>query len=337
MAEHFGAEKPLVHTEWGWEAMRGAAVFYERSFDRLLELVEQGKVAGHMFWSWQDIREYSRVDWATVDGVLLSGVVTEGREPRERLYVELARLFQQRRHEEAPATTRPEAVPLRFHTWSPGSAFRPIALQSLAEAEPARKAWAELEARMAKHWSQSWITRSQWQRTGERLRLWRGGRVEIAGVPFECAVVDGYARPLVLTPEVPEMEIALGGRCTRLHILGNVTLPTGFPVTGKPGDRVATFTLERPGARAQEVPIRAGFEAARANLIHEATRIDPVASAAPRALIFFKDPVRERYQVLLYSVPVRGPASSLRVRLAPGAEPLAIFAITAERAAGGQA
>jgi hypothetical protein len=66
-----------------------------------------------------------------------------------------------------------------------------------------------------------------------------------------------------------------------------------------------------------------------------ATRIDPQTTAAPRALLFDKDDVRERYQVLLYSIPVQADKiSSLTCILKPGKEPLAIFAIAAETAQG---
>ena len=49
--------------------------------DKLVHLVEGGELAGHMFWSWQDMRQYSRIDGEMRDGILESGVVTEWREP----------------------------------------------------------------------------------------------------------------------------------------------------------------------------------------------------------------------------------------------------------------
>src|SRR5207249_3836482 len=52
--EDFGPSKPLVHTEWGWEDPHAGQTVYERSFDRLMNVVESGKVSGYSFWSWQD-------------------------------------------------------------------------------------------------------------------------------------------------------------------------------------------------------------------------------------------------------------------------------------------
>jgi len=85
------------------------------------------------------------------------------------------------------------------------------------------------------------------------------------------------------------------------------------------------------GGREREVPVRNGIEAAQANRIHVATRIDAVASGAQRALEYVKDVVREQYQVLLWSVPVeRGKVESVLCKLEAGQPALAVFAITAE-------
>ncbi len=84
--KEFGPAKPLTFTEWGWEDAGHGGIFYERDFDDLLEQTEAGNVAGHVFWSWNDMRQYTREDWATHDGILLSGAATEDREyPRADL------------------------------------------------------------------------------------------------------------------------------------------------------------------------------------------------------------------------------------------------------------
>ena len=325
-ADFYGDGKPLVIDEWGWEDAGNGQIVYERGFDRLMDAVGAGKVAGHSFWSWQDIRQYTRIDWPTQSGILLSGVVDEAREPREGLYMELSRLFQMRRHEAPPHATRPERVPLRFVTWAPGSTFEPVDVQTLAETPESRRAWQSLERLMATFWAANWIHEDQWKRTGGKLLFWQGADVDIGSARFRTPVIDGYVRPLVVTPDLPEITIPIGKDCARLHILGNVTLPDGYPVTGKFGEPAAYFDL---GGR--PVAIRNGIETARANMVHQATRINPIAAAAPAALRFMKDVVREHYQALLFSIATGGGVESLRVRLAAGAQPLAIFGVTAER------
>jgi hypothetical protein len=187
---------------------------------------------------------------------------------------------------------------------------------------------------MAEYWTSSgWIAEHQWERTGRRLRFWRAVDLDVTGAVFQPASIDGFARPLVITPKAPEITIPLKLNCTALHILGNVTMPGGFPVNGKPGETVATYTLEFSSGTPREIPLRNGIEITHSNLIHEATRIEPVATAAPQALVFVKDPVRERYQILLFSIPVKGGrVERLHVKLNTAAQPLILLAISAETA-----
>src|SRR5581483_8077518 len=132
--------------------------------------------------------------------------------------------------------------------------------------------------------------------------FWRGARVDIGGAPFESPLAGEQVQPIALTPDFPSIRIPVGVSCARLHVLGHVTLPAGYPVTAKAGETAATYIVHYAGGGSQQVPLRNGIEIARSNLIHAATRVNPIATAAPRALVFTKDIVRERYQVLLYSL-----------------------------------
>jgi hypothetical protein len=334
-AEFFGPNKPLIFSEWGGRAIGQSEIIMPKTVDKLLDLVEAKQLAGHMFWSWQDMPEFSRVDAEMNNGILESGVVTESREPRQSVFLELARLFQGRRHEDLPVDTRPAILPLRRPPWSSRSKFTPLTLQSLAEGSEGRKAWSELESAMAKYWSESSETgfsRNQWKRTGEKLRFWQEAQVEIVGALFRFALIEGFVRPLVLTPGSPEVTIPLAGDCIGLHFLGQVTLPDGFPPKGRSGETVATYTLRFNGGKTQVFPMRNGIEVARANLVWGATRIDAVATAAQRALSFTKDWAREQYQVLLFSLPVLGGrVESITARLVGQQPPLLLFAITSEQ------
>jgi hypothetical protein len=118
-----------------------------------------------------------------------------------------------------------------------------------------------------------------------------------------------------------------------VHILGQVTLPEGFPVVGNDGETVAGYTLEYSNGATHEIPLRNGYEVARSNLIQSGSRIDPIATEAQPALLFIKDIAREQYQILLYSIPTDGKGlSKIHCKLNGEQAPLAIFAITVERA-----
>jgi len=328
-----GPSRPLTFTEWGGKAIGQSQIVMQYSVDRLLDLIDAHRLSGHVFWSWQDMRQYSRIDAEMRDGILESGVVTEGREPREVPYLELSRLFAGRRHEIEPAATRPEVMPLKWSPWSRQSKFSAVDLQALVENPEGTRAWADLEERMSTFWRTAPMAEDQWKRTGGKFLLWQGSEVEIAGVTFRAPVVNGYVRPVLVTPQVAEMEIPVGLQGVRLHILGQVTLPLGYPAVGSDGETVAGYTLHYASGKTQEVPLRHGYEVAQSNLVAVATRIDPQATEAQRALVFAKDLAREQYQVLLYSLPLEdGKLSSLQCKLNhPMSSALAIFAITVEQ------
>lgn len=331
-AEYDGPSKPLTFTEWGGKAIGQTAIVMRNEVDRLIDLVDSGELSGHMFWSWQDMRQYSRIDAEMRDGVLESGVVTESREPRDVVYLELSRLFQRRRHSTERPDTEPELIPLRWIPWARTSTFTPVNLQALVEGADGDRAWTSLKFHMAQYWEQN--ARGQWKATGEDLLLWSRAKTDIAGVVFQMPVINDRVRPVIVTPESPEVVVPVNRRCARVHILGQVTLAGGFPSSGLDGDQVASYTLEYADGRKKDIPLRNGYEVAGANIIQDASRLDPLTTDSQRALLFVKDTAREHYQVLLYSIPVEGATlAKIHCRLEAQKLPLAVFAITTETSA----
>jgi beta-glucuronidase len=328
--QEFGPAKPLTFTEWGWEDAGHGDLFWELDFDGLLTQTEQGNMAGHAFWSWNDMRQYTRRDWATDDGVLRSGAVTEDRNIREPLYSRLATLFAGRRALPPYVTPQaPQVLPLKWSPFSPGSTREPVELQELVNRQSTT--WTAWEASMEKYWASTRMGQDQWTRTGGHFRLWRTPSIEIAGATFRSALVDGYVRPLILSSDAPEVTIPIGRSCSKLHFLGQATFPQGYPLRGQAGETVAVYSIVGTQGASQDVPVRNGMELAQANCIDDATRIDPIAQEAQPALEFKKDIVREQYRFFLWSVPVKaGRVQSVRCRLNNGEPSLAILAITTE-------
>lgn len=328
--QQFGPDKPLTFTEWGWEDAGHGDLFWELDFDSLLAQTEQGNVAGHSFWSWNDMRQYTRRDWATDDGVLRSGAVLEDRNIREPLYARLAALFAGRRAiPPYVAPDAPQVLPLKWSPFVPGSTREPVDLQPLVDGQSA--AWAAWQTSMKKYWASTRMGQDQWERTGSHFQLWRTPSIDISGASFRSPVVDGHVRPIILTSDAPEVTIPVGRSCSKLHFLGQSTFPEGYPLRGQAGETAATYTIVVADGAPQEIPVRNGMELAQANCIYDATRIDPIAQQAQPALEFKKDIVRELYRFFLWSVPVKtGRVQSIRCRLKSGQPSLAILAISTE-------
>jgi hypothetical protein len=341
-ADYYGSSKPLVIDEWGWEDAGHGEIFWDRNFDHLLDAIQEGKIAGHSFWSWNDVRQYARLDWPTQGGVLASGVVTESRIPNAELYMRLSRLFQNQREfpesarmgHDKPFEDQPVLTPIRIPIAARRGTAQPIDLQPVVDSASGAAAWRSLEAAMASFWPKTRLSRNQWERTGRRLRFWRTPEVELAGLPFRLALHDGFARPFVVTAATPEATIPIGQDCASIYLLGSVTLPSGYPLEGKLGEIAGTIDLQYKDGRNESIPLRNGYEVAASNLVHEATRIEPLALSAPQALTFEKDPAREHYQALLVACPAHGYITEVRCRWKSG-PPLIVFGITTQKEAQG--
>ena len=329
IAEFYGNSRPLTFTEWGGKEIAQSSWVMPKSVDALLALRASSQLAGTAFWSWQDVPEFSRIDPEMHNGILESGVVTEAREPRQRVTMELRRLFEGRALPPPPHSVAPEIVPLRHSPWTPGSVLSAIELDGIVGAANQREAWRDFERILGEFWPKADYAGDQWLRTGRKFQLWRTRSVELLGVPFLIPSVEGFARPIVLTPAHPEITIPVKKRCSRIHVLGHITCPGGYPPAGKSGAVAGSLKVRYEGRGEQSFPLRHGFEVARGNMIYQTTRIDPIATAAQRALRFTKDAAREDYQILLYSAAVREQSvESITYRLEPGEQPLLIFAVS---------
>jgi hypothetical protein len=332
-----GPSKPLTFSEWGGKQIGQDEPIMGQTADRLIDLVESGALSGHAFWSWQDIRQYSRIDGEMRDGILESGVVTEAREPRPGVWAELSRLFAGHPHakrEVTPERDRLTALPLQRIPFGSENRFRSVDLQPLVDSSSGRQSWQALEASLQKYWvGSTW--NDQWKRTGSQFGLWQTPETKIAGVSFLSPRADGRIRAVVLTAEVPDTVIPIHLTCVQLHILGQVSFPVGYPLVGQTGETAAVYTLQYASGKIQTLPVRNGIEVAQSNCIAAATRIRPIATAAQPALEYIKDSAREQYQVLLWSIPTLSEELvSMRCQLNAAQPSMAIFAITSEQLRG---
>jgi hypothetical protein len=343
--------KPLVFSEWGGSAVGQSAILLKGSMEAIARLVRRGRVAGHAFWSWADLPEFSRGGDELADGILISGVVGEDRTPKPDVYLGLASLF---RHPTIPDPELPGTLTiLTPQAPSPASSeFVTISLEGAIGTSAQEKAWQALETQMEQFWKSHEFTQRHWEETGRKLWFWNEGRLLVGGIPFAPPAIAGRVRPLALTTDSSRVEIPIGrDRIRTLHIIGNVTLPDGYPMRGRVGETVGRYVIEYGDGERLEQPLRLGHELARANMIAVASRVDPVATSTERVGIFTKDRIREAYQILRLSLPVKakrvsrlicefnpqaapaaGPPPSTHhdIALAPVVNTLLLFAVTAE-------
>jgi hypothetical protein len=104
-------------------------------------------------------------------------------------------------------------------------------------------------------------------------------------------------------------------------------------LAGKAGEVAAIYQLLSSTGKVTEIPLRWGFEVVQGNMIHDGTRILPVAADSQPAIEYIKDVAREQYQILLYSTPEMNAETiaSLRCKVLDARNWVALFAVTAEQ------
>ncbi len=298
--------KPLVFTEWGGRVLGQSPILMKASVEEIGRLVEEGRLAGHSYWGWADMPEFSRGGLEPEDGILRSGVVTEDRGTiRDDVRGALVELFRYEPRAPVRPARAPEILTPRTRPLSSESRFLPIDLQPLLDVQEQSDVWAELESLMARFWKTHGMTVKHWDETGRTFWLWSCPEVSVGALPFTTGVHDGQTRPVVVTPGHRKVEVPLGIEADRLHVLGNVTLPDGYPVTDRLGERAASYEIVYADGERQHVPLRWGTEIARANMIAVASRIDPAAAQGERVVVYVKHPFREVYQTRLLSLDVK--------------------------------
>lgn len=314
--------KPLVFTEWGGRAIGDSPVMMQATISRIGGLIESGRVAGHAFWSWADLPEFSREGEENKDGILVSGVVTEDRVIRPGVYASLAGLFRYVPRDPDPPVRKPEVLAPATVPLSPASRFTPVSLQPLVTDPRQRNAWGALESTMQEFFEFQGFTSRHWAETGRRFWTWSAAHLRIGPFPFETPLREGETEPVVLNASRPEVRIPIDAAADRLLVLGNVTVPDGYPVIGNIRTTVGRYTVVYADGERQSVELRWGENVSRANLIAVASRVNPITAHGERVVLFSKDPVREVYQTRLLAIPVKPKRiQALECRFQPPAEP----------------
>lgn len=294
--------KPLVFSEWGGRVIGQSPLIMEPTIEEFRKLVRESRLAGHVFWGWADMPEFSRLDKEPENGILKHGVVTEDRVIRPYVRKALMKLFRYGPGAKLKPSCKPRLLRPRVKPLSKISRFTPVSLQATADDPAQATAWSEMETLMERYWCSSTIASQQWDETGRQFWFWSLPEFSVGCVPFRTALREGLTHPIVLTPGRCKIEIPVGMQADRLHILGNITLPDGYPIIGEFGGQVGRYVVVYKDGRRQEVPLRWGIEIARSNMIANATRIDPATACGERVIVYRKDSFREIHQTRLLSL-----------------------------------
>ena len=307
-------DKPLVFTEWGgymvWRNDDLFARFIRDMVTMWRNTGDKPVLAGAALWCWSDIYEFSRMEPACRDGILCEGLTDIDRKPHSHLPVfrrEFSRLYE----EPSPEYRLVLSDIMKDTSWTP------VPVES--GCGPDDRAWRLMEER-----SREPVTRFFHPKKRERhIRF--GPVLQKDGLPSGC-----LARPAVITEG--ERFFAVSAEGDVLRILGNVSMPHGYPVGGVYGEKAGAYLLHYADGVTETVPLRNGYEITTAFLRWGPSRLDPVAACAPRAMTFHYDYDSESYAVNAFDVPLRHVAlTGLTVRVSDPAYCLLLYGLAVRK------
>ncbi|MHB1293936.1 MAG: glycoside hydrolase family 2 protein [Anaerolineae bacterium] len=282
--------KPLVFTEWGgWLIhFNPNLIANHKHIIATLAHAEEGEptLSGMCWWQWQDILQYSRGLHGCIDGVLNDGLVDRFR-VRKPTYAVMAEFFDLVDSKPLP---RFELVE---HATPQAGELAPLDLSMYRDGLNDRL-WREAivkdnEKRFAKTPS---------RKAGRQGIMIHRELKTLSGLL--CDIPAG--RPVILRTERKSICVPVGRNVEAVHLFGAVTYYDGYPLRGKVGEAAAGLTLRYCDGSAETLPLRHGYELASASLIGWSSRINALASKAPRIATITLDADREVYAINLLSV-----------------------------------
>lgn len=284
-------DKPLVFTEWGGhfvynnpklmrEFIHGMRHLYENASD-------DGALAGAFLWCFAEVNDFNR-EWPAVrDGRLLEGLVDYNRCPRACYEVFKTAWDEDLEDGEYKFKTlgavEGSVTPFNF---SQGGA---------SYGELHRSLWC--------------VPKPQFLEEQRPRRIKVGPVCKNADFPYIERV------PRVLC-DAGYIEYRGGGVFDGVVILGGVSATLGYPISGSFGEVCAALTVRLASGERLEYPLRNGIEVTTVYSTYRSSRIDPIASRAPRFMEFSYDGSFERFVMNKIDIAFDSPKEIVSVSLA---------------------
>src|SRR5579862_1251184 len=297
--DKFGNAKPMVFTEWGGPVGKLPRLM-DREVRALGKLEQQGRLSGTYFWEWADMTQYEREDISMDGPTLAEGVVTADRKVRDEVLSKLAALYRYDVGVPAPLPRVPLLLPAAMLHAAANSTYTPVALQSVAEKQD--RDWQALQSANVAFWKENFG--DYLQKTSGEFVTWDAASLQIGAIPFATAQVSGHTRPVVIRTGT-KIEIPIHAEADRLHFLGNVTVPDGYPTRGEAGAAIGSYTIYYADGSTKEIALRWGLEIVRSNVVCSSALLNPVAQFATPVIRYLPNESYEDYRTFLYTAEVK--------------------------------
>jgi hypothetical protein len=318
-------EMPLLFTEWGgYYASRNPFLFEQ--FAKYIVSTwknpdeEKPVIAGAAYWFWAEMFEFSRGYPACGDGLLREALVDRFRNPLPDLEV-YKNAFAALNLPEEPKEYRVTCLPVITEEGD----YTAFDLSDCASAEDRLAAWDAMieESRqpIPRYHHPKKMTHPMVE--GPRLADYRS---HIGTLP-----VSLESTPYVLR-NGGSIVVPIHRKASMLYVIGNVSMPKGFPITGEYGELAGEYVVEYADGSTEVHPVRNGYEITIATGQHGPSRIEPYAANAPRVFRYHYRFDWEHYVINLGKIAVdpEREIKSLILREAGNGYSLLVYGVSAK-------
>lgn len=261
-------DKPLVFTEWGGHFVYDNLKVMREFIYEMRKLYEKnsddGALAGAFIWCYAEINDFNREWPASVDGRLLEGLVDYERNPRMCYSV-----FKNAWEEDMNPVKYSDRLLCQIS--ENVSAFK-YASGAIS--------YDEVHSKLFDKPKPPFLTE-------QRPRMIKVGPV-CENPPYPYI----RKKPYVLSGTI---EFSYSGDCGGVIVLGGTDITAGYPICGKIGETVANLVVTTESGEELVYPLRRGIELTSAFATYKSSRINPIASEAPRFMEFSYNGSYERY------------------------------------------
>lgn len=307
-------EMPLLFTEWGGFPCDNNVRTFTSFIDTIIYLRNNSEkepcIAGAVFWEWAETYDFNRGEPACVDGVLNEGLVDMYRNPTSNYYV-FKEGFRKLNKDnkivgEINVMGSIEKVKKSY----------PLAIDN-CNCDNFKKMIDDSKVPVRDYCMRN-------------IRDIKVGPV----LPENIKQIGNLNVELLSKPIVINNTFCtqVNKQISRVFIIGNVSMPKGYPISGIYGEKVGEYIVEYTDGVSDIKEILNGVDITTATRLHGSSRINPVAENAKRIIEFSYNKNFEQYLVNLYILPVdnRRKVKSFKIKVNDDSYNLLLYGISAE-------
>lgn len=280
-------EMPLLFTEWGGYYCNNNERLFREFIQTIIKLAKNPEdnptLAGAVFWEWAETFDFNRGEPACVDGILHEGLVDMYRNPTANLQIfteEFSKLYSDETGKKYEITVS---------EYEDNGEFSTISLKDIDTTDDA---WNDM-IKDSKRPIKDYELRS--------VREIKEGPV----IPEDILHIGNLSvklskKPVVLSKK--EVVVPVNEKAKEVYIIGNTSMPVGFPVESEYGEEVAKYIIEYEDGECEEHIMLNGYDITTATMLHGSSRINPVSKNSQRVITFSYDKNWEQYLVNLKGI-----------------------------------